>query len=547
MTRTLRESEDILEALIARMSEVTPPCYRHYSSLCREAVAKELDNAHLKYLAHVLATEMEAPTSVFMDVIKDEQNRNKNGEVLSTTRKAAASIVGEMREMYWKIVTWNGAFFVCEKEDDPDAVCPGVFREISDADLKEVIREAFEGKPIARTKGQLEELVSLVKHMTNEPDFFDDAPRGATLENGRLRFDEESGSAVLEARSASQKSRHLLDFTYDPAARAPLFERFLGRVFPDASTRWAYLEMLAVIVFGLRPSGDPHRRIVIVHGPPGSGKSTLLEVVRMLATPQLTVTVPLTELDKATSRARLRGKVLNISQELPSDLSPRKRNELVEQIKKFAAGERMTGRFLYENEFEFDAVALHWFATNRLLCLGGEIEALGRRMLLLAAENPLAQSEMSAGFLDEVRAERPGILNLCVEAARRLMSAGSFSVPAGQEEALEQICFGDDLPARFMRRYARPNAGSKVKNYELWAAFRGFAKEQGEEVGATINSATMVKLSGWVTAMGGRRGRSGNPPTYTGVEIAWRPCANASSGGEEESNGSSREVDIEDL
>lgn len=506
-----RSQKELVEEILDKAKALVSIEFFVLCGFLMEAVTAGLSNGNLKYLADQFSKMSDIPSSVFAAEIQDLKNTVSTGAILSGSLETAQYGLDTLRVENDRVICADGTIYVFNSSPDEEKDI-GIYSRVSDEELESWLLNLHQGRSVATRQKNVSEQIKLIKRLATDAAFFGDAWAGVALRNGFLYLDQD-GKPNLVAHSADHKARFSLDFDYDSDARAPTFTAALERVFPDSQAQEAFLQFLGAMIARVQAWADRHRRGLIIKGPAGSGKSTLLNIAAMFASPSALAHVPLSDFGKENSRAGLAGAQMNVVHEL--GMSQLREDDQNEHIKKVLAGEPVMGRLKYQDEFTFVCTALHFFATNMLPHVGVNNEAFGRRFLVLQAGRPLAADEMSADFMEVMRAERPGILNLALAAAGRLVRAGSYTLPAAHMAAMEEMRFGGDIEALFAHRYIRAQAGGRILPAVLWARLRRFAKEQGHDLDGATSSAHLKKLYGWIRRLGGDTGSSHNAHRYS--------------------------------
>ena len=271
--------------------------------------------------------------------------------------------------------------------------------------------------------------------------------------------------------------------TYDPAATCPRFERFLAELFPtETEAIVAFLQHLV----GWWLTGAVRDHVLpIFWGEGSNGKSTLLKVLLALLGPYAQV-APLSLLLESKYRAttipndvaRLAGMRLVVTSETPE------RGRLAEAtVKTLTGGDRLTGRFLHKEFFDFDPTHKILLITNHKPQIAGQDWAMWRRVALLpfGVKFWRAQDDPPPGALLEdpalaatLMTELPGILNWAIRGALGWQRADGLHLPdvvrvATKEYQREEDALGPFLDERcVVDRTAWVSAKDLYDAYSEW-------------------------------------------------------------------------------
>jgi putative DNA primase/helicase len=223
----------------------------------------------------------------------------------------------------------------------------------------------------------------------------------------------------------------------------------------------------------------PIHRALLVVGNGANGKGTFLNAVRTLLGDENTTSIELQRLaNESDALARLYGSVANID----DDLSARKLGRGLGMFKKLVGDDRVEGRHLYEEAFEFDATAKHLYAANEVPDVsddvGPEDEAFWRRWLLVEFPNHYPPHERDPNLSEKVTSEEylQKILAWAVDGRARLMEKGYFTNESRYSQSKRERwqSWGDSV-AQFIEKCVekdtdaeRLTTGQAHRRYAAW-------------------------------------------------------------------------------
>lgn len=260
----------------------------------------------------------------------------------------------------------------------------------------------------------------------------------------------------------------LAPVAFDPAARAPVFERFLERVLPDVEMRTYVQRLLGSTLTG--DVGD--EAIFFLYGTGRNGKSKLLGSVQYVLGDYALQASPVLLLaterggDDAGKRARaaLRGKRLVLVQEVDSD---RYLNEA--QLKQITGGDKITGARLYEDEGEFAPTHKVIVATNYKPKVRGQDEGIWSRLRLVPFTVTIPEAERDRNLTAKLEREASGILTWLVQGCLEWQRKG-LAEPAAVREATATYRADEDDLGEFLEAYTEATVDAFVSSGELHAA-----------------------------------------------------------------------------
>lgn len=424
---------------------------------------------------------------------------------IGTPERGAEYVLKCIKKKYPAVVTTEGSMYLYDQE-------MGHFERASEDDVLEVI-DKFIG-PLPRWSRPLDhkEVRQKLAVLTRADGFFLDQSPGLCVANGFLRYDAERRRVVLFKHSRRQKARFRCEVVYDAAADCPYFRSRLAAVLTTENKRRAFQEFLGCMLLGIAPPMDAIRKMLVFFGATRSGKSTLIDLCREILPDAVIGSVKPTTWNSEFSRARLAGLVLNYCTELGASLG------FSEDLKQITAWETVTGRHRYGNEHELRPRVYNVFATNEPPRIRDASGAMDRRIMVLHFDQSLTSEEVDPDFLENVKAELPGVLAWALAGAERAMTQGHFTVPEGHAEALVRMKHGEDPVAYFVHSQLVEAPGCRTFSSDIQAALARFCRDEGMDVPSMPGA--MRRLSGLVeVAFGAKRSRSNNAPHWTGFRL----------------------------
>lgn len=327
----------------------------------------------------------------------------------------------------------------------------------------------------------------------NDPDLFACANGTIDLSTGELR----------EHRREDLLTK-LSPVSFDPEAEAPVFGRFLERIFDGNGDLIAFIQRWT----GYSLTGlTAEQAFAILHGSGANGKSTLLEIIRYVAGAYGMNTGADTLM---TSRgrgpdndiARLRG-----ARFVSASESGEARQLDEERIKRLSGEDTLTARFLYKEAFEFRPTFKLWLATNHRPKIKGTDEAIWRRVLLVPFDVFIPPAERDPELGAKLRAEAAGILRWAVEGEldRR---ANGLRPPEAVRAATEEYRAEENVLGRFIEDECVMLPEASVTSGALYERYVDWCKSNGEEpINCRSLGKELARDSRLEAKRDGRRGR----------------------------------------
>jgi putative DNA primase/helicase len=199
---------------------------------------------------------------------------------------------------------------------------------------------------------------------------------------------------------------------FDPSAKCPTFTAFLSRIFDGNKALIEFIQRAA----GYSLTGDTSEQCLFMcWGTGANGKSTLLTVLREVIgdygiQADMSAFMARRHDGPRNDIARLRGARFCVAIETEDG------HRLAEALLKQLTGQdTVAARFLYSEAFEFQPAFKLWLAANHKPTIRGTDLAIWRRIRLVPFEVTIPPAEQDRKLAEKLRAERPGILNWCLE------------------------------------------------------------------------------------------------------------------------------------
>ena len=302
---------------------------------------------------------------------------------------------------------------------------------------------------------------------------FDTHPMLLNVRNGVLDL----GSGELRPHDPTLRQTQLASVAYDPDARSELWERFVMDVTSGDDEKAAFLQES----FGVALTGDVSDELLWCHNGGGcNGKSTALEAVGRMLGDYAAVAPPgmfaARKFDAhPTELAGLRGKrfVTAVEQEANRAL----RESLIKQM---TGGDKIRTRGMREDFWEMLPTWHIHIAYNVAPRLTGTDDGIRRRLVVVpwdASFKGAPDPTIKERLLGE--AERPGILNWCLDGLRRRLLTGRVQVPEVCRLKTDEYLDDEDVIGRFLLERTTADDAAVLELREMLKAFREWMEADG--------------------------------------------------------------------
>jgi putative DNA primase/helicase len=217
-------------------------------------------------------------------------------------------------------------------------------------------------------------------------------------------------------------------------------------------------------------------RFFFGYGEGANGKGTFINTFVNILNDYATIANPATFMESTTERhtteiAKLRGARLVVAQEVDEGKAW---NE--SRIKAVTGGDRLTARFMRQDDFEFDPEFKLMMMANNQPTLRNVDEAMRRRLMLVPFTVTIPESERNPDLPDELKDEWPAILRWavdgCLEWQRIGLAPPAAVTLATNEYFAEQDTFSMWLDEACDIRIGDGDVTERSADlYESWAAY----------------------------------------------------------------------------
>ncbi len=237
----------------------------------------------------------------------------------------------------------------------------------------------------------------------------------------------------------------VLSYDFVPGATAPLWEKFVSEVLPQAD-----LAALLQELFGYCLTPDTqHEKAFLWHGAGRNGKSTAADVLTWMVGDKNVSHVSMERFADQFALVASENKLVNIMAEIT------KVPAAVEGVfKEFTSGKPVSTRNLYGKTYSMSPTARCVCTANTLPPIKDHTDGFWRRLVLVPfkIQIPLAQVDTQLGH--KLRPELPGIALWALQGLERLRKQEAFTVPAASADALaEYRAAGNPLGAWLLENF----------------------------------------------------------------------------------------------
>ncbi len=375
----------------------------------------------------------------------------------------------------------------------------GIYREASDAEDEDRRKALAKHAAASESEARIRAMVELAKSEAPvSPDELDTDPWLLNVLNGTIDL----RTGQLREHRREDLITKLSPVEYDPAARAPTWDAFLGRVLPGEELR-GFVQRAV----GYSATGDTSEQCMFIHhGPGANGKSTFQETASAalgdyaMRTPTETLLVKRSG-GVPNDVARLKGARLITASETEEG------RRLAESLVKDLTGQdTISARFMWAEWFDFKPThALH-LSTNHKPEIRGTDPAIWRRIRLVPWGVTIPPAEQDKKLPEKLRDELPGVLAWIVCGCSAWLREG-LQAPEEVRKATRAYRAEMDVLAAFLADCCLRDEDETAFAGELWGAWKLWCEETGEYAGTQKRFGGQLAERGFLNHRDSRTGR----------------------------------------
>jgi putative DNA primase/helicase len=345
--------------------------------------------------------------------------------------------------------------------------------ETDEARRRELSRHALRSESERSLRAAVE-LAKTEPGITVTLEELDRDPYALNVANGTLAL----RTGTLRPHDPADLITRVIPTPYDPGATAPTWCAFLERIFGGRRTLITYLQK----AIGYALTADTREQVIFLFvGLGANGKSTLVLTLSDLLraySAQMNVETILSGRQNLTAMNDL----LNMTHaRFVSVVEPDLGRRLAEGlVKALTGGESMTVKKLYADVFKVRPTFKVFLSTNHRPIIRGTDHAIWRRIRLVPFDVVIPEPEQDQALAEKLRAEAPGILAWAVQGCLLWQREG-LGQPDEVRTATARYRADMDGLGDFLRERCVMEAGASIPAPDLYAAYRSWATEAGEQ------------------------------------------------------------------
>lgn len=262
---------------------------------------------------------------------------------------------------------------------------------------------------------------------------------------------------------------------YDPAARCPMFDKFLSQVHPDEELR-RFLQTL----IGYGATGHAReQKIYIFVGDGANGKGTFTSLVtEALGTYAAKAS---TGMLAEQSPDRPRNDLAAIAGARLVSMSETSRHFGLDEgnLKTITGGDVISARFLHREFFQFRPVFTPILDTNHVPSLRETGTAMRRRVKIVPWDVTIPENQRDEMLRERLLAELPGILTWIVRGATRYLESG-LREPQCVIEKSRSVMASCDPVGRWLAECTVSDPSARTGSSDLYRSYCVYMSREGQ-------------------------------------------------------------------
>lgn len=309
---------------------------------------------------------------------------------------------------------------------------------------------------------------------------FDNAGNVLNLQNGYYDLDEET----FKNHDRELYLTTIGNASYDREAKCPLWIQFINETFKGDKELIDYVQR--AVGYSLS-NMTVERQLFILYGEGNNGKSVFINVLEELLgtyakniNPEALMASKNVDSDTPSpSLAKLQKARLVTSSESKAAMT------LDEGLaKRLTGNDKITARFLNQNEITFTPEFKIWISTNHKPVIKSKDFAIWNRLVLIPFENKVTNNEVDEGLTNKLKEELSGILNWAIEGYYLYKIMGlRKSEPETIQAQRDNYQYEMDTLGQFIDERCVLDPEASVKSSDIWKSFKAWSEENNEYAG----------------------------------------------------------------
>ncbi len=329
-----------------------------------------------------------------------------------------------------------------------------------DSKQKQKFHKVITSFKSARGAKKILDTVSTYVEVQVPEDKFNDNPELLVVANGTIDLK----TGTLRDSKPEEYMTTMASTKYNPSKSCPKFEVFLDEISNNSLELKNYiLSILGYCLTGLTKEQD----IYVFYGMGANGKTLLIEVIRDILGDLFVVNINSRSLMR--NKLTLREDIARVSGARIITCSEINEGETMDEslVKSLTGGDKITGRPLFSNSFEFKNTGKIITSTNFLFEIKGVDYGIYRRLKIIPFSATFKGDNENKNLKAILLEEKEGILALLVEHAIKYVQNGTIEVPEEVKTATDNYIKSSNSGKMFYQ-----DCVTNTKERKLWLSLR---------------------------------------------------------------------------
>lgn len=305
------------------------------------------------------------------------------------------------------------------------------------------------------------------------------------LQNGTFEFTQTGNQ--IRPFVADDFLTYQLPFNYDSTATCPMFDAYLLKVLPDASSRMVLQEFAGYIF-----SNKNLEKMLMLTGTGANGKSVFFNILKALIGKENVLTYSMGLFAHEYNRAKLTNVLLNYSSEKGTELN-------ADTFKALVSSEPLQAREPYGKSFTLYNRAKFIINANELPKETESTEAYFRRWLIIPFDITITDAEKDTELATKIIAtELTGIFNWLLIGLERIEKNKKFTICEKAIFALNEFKKQSDSVGLFIDELNyKTSTINKEALTDLYSSYKCFCNDDGYKAVGKNKFSTRLENKGY--------------------------------------------------
>jgi putative DNA primase/helicase len=280
---------------------------------------------------------------------------------------------------------------------------------------------------------------------------------GTLLLNGKVNF------VPGKPKFMISKSIRII---YDNKEKCPIWEKAILEIFSNDVSMVEYFQRcVGYTLTGL----TNEQKFFLLHGNGANGKSVIFEILKDLLGDYAINTRFATFEQKFNKRSNEIAR-LHQSRLVTASESGNAKKLDSELLKEVTGGDRVTGRFLYNESFDFSPQFKLWLASNTLPEVNDISLGFWRRMQIIKLNEKFVDGTADSDLVNKLKNELPGILNWAIEGFEQYADI-RLDPPKKIENAIDEYRSDSNIVMKFVVEFIVTSKGNIITAKKMYKYF----------------------------------------------------------------------------